>query len=119
MQKIVIQREKRHKRLRMRIKGSNLRPRLSVYRSHKNIYAQVVNDTENKTLLFLSTQDKELKQKINSGGNIKAAECLGEILAKKAKEKGITKLTFDRGAYAYHGRIKALAESARKAGLEF
>lgn len=115
----VIKREKRHSRVRIKVRGTQERPRLSIYRSHKNIFAQIINDIENKTLFSLSTQDQEIKNKVAYGGNIKAAQFLGEILAKRAKEKGITKVTFDRGAYPYHGRIKAFAESARKGGLEF
>lgn len=114
-----IKRKKRHQRLRIKVKGSQARPRLSVYRSHKNISVQIIDDMASKTLFSASTQDKEIKQKVVYGGNIKAAEFLGEILAKKALELGITKVMFDRGAYYYHGRIKAFAESARKGGLEF
>jgi large subunit ribosomal protein L18 len=114
-----LQRNKRHLRVRVKIKGSSERPRLSVFRSHRNIFAQIIDDNEKKTLFSLSTQDKEIKQKIARGGNIKAAEFLGELLAKKAKEKGVTKVAFDRSAYPYHGRIKAFAESARKGGLQF
>jgi len=115
----LIKRKKRHQRVREKVSGYEDRPRLSVYRSHKNIYAQIIDDKKNKTLFSFSTQEKEIKERGVYAGNIKAAQLLGEILAKKAKEKGITKVAFDKGAYAYHGRIKAFAESARKEGLEF
>jgi large subunit ribosomal protein L18 len=90
-----------------------------VHRSLKNIYTQLIDDVNNKTLLSTSTRDTKLKDKLKYGGNIKAATLVGKILATKAKSKGITKVVFDRGGYAYHGRIKALAESARKNGLSF
>lgn len=114
-----IKRQQRHKRIRNKLNGCEERPRLSVYRSHKNIYAQIIDDTKYKTLFSFSTQDKEIKGKIVYGGNIKAAQLLGEKVAREAKEKGITKVAFDKGAYSYHGRIKAFVESARKGGLEF
>jgi len=114
-----IRHKKRHERVRDKLSGTTERPRLSVYRSHRNIFAQIIDDTKNKTLFSYSTQHKEIKQKATYGGNIKAAQMLGEILAQKAKEKGITKVAFDKGPYSYHGRIKALVESARKGGMEF
>ena len=114
-----LQRKKRHRRVRVKLKGSAQRPRLAVYRSHKNIYAQLVDDTSRKTLFSFSTQSKEMKEKTPRAGNIKAAQLLGELFAEKAKAKGILKVAFDKGAYYYHGRIKAFAESARKGGLEF
>lgn len=114
-----LQRKKRHQRVRVKLKGNAQRPRLAVYRSHKNIYAQLIDDTSHKTLFSFSTQSKEVKEKTARGGNIKAAEFLGEFFARKAKEKGVLKVAFDKGAYYYHGRIKAFAESARKGGLEF
>lgn len=110
---------KRHRRIRLGISGRSQRPRLVVHRSLKNLYAQVIDDTRNMTLFSLSTQDKEIKEKFASGGNAKAAGLFGEIFARRAKEKGITKIIFDRAGYLYHGRIKAFAESLRKAGLEF
>lgn len=109
----------RHDRIRRRLSGTSQRPRLSIFRSLKNIYAQIVDDTSNHTLISLSTQDKEIKKNCAYGGNVKAAGLLGEVLAKKAKDKGIDKVVFDRGGYLYHGRVRALAEGARKAGLEF
>lgn len=95
------------------------RPRLIVHRSLKNISAQVVDDTSNKTLFSLSSVNKEIRQKFPSAGNIKSAEFFGEVFARKAKEKGITRVTFDRAGYLYHGRIKVFADALRKNGLEF
>ncbi|MDP2938821.1 MAG: 50S ribosomal protein L18 [Candidatus Omnitrophota bacterium] len=109
----------RHKRIRKKVRGNKERPRLSVYRSLKNIFCSIIDDSIGKTLLSVSTLDKELRNTIKYGGNIKAANALGSFLAKQAKAKGITKVCFDRGGYIYHGRIKSLAEAARKEGLEF
>lgn len=92
---------------------------MSVYRSLKHIYAQIINDTNGTTLVAASTLDPALKDKITYGGNIEAARLVGELIAKKAMEKGITRVVFDRGGNIYHGRIAALAEAAREAGLEF
>lgn len=103
----------------MKINGTVERPRLIVHRSLKNLSAQVVDDTANKTVFFLSTSDKQIKDKYPSAGNIKAAQFFGEIFSKKLIEKGITKVVFDRAGYLYHGRIKAFVESLRKGGLEF
>jgi large subunit ribosomal protein L18 len=114
-------REKRHKRIRRKITGTKERPRLSVRRSINHIYAQVIDDTAGKTLLQLSTLSKGLKDKLSVGlaGNVKGAVLLGAALAEKCKKEGITKVVFDRAGYLYHGRIKALAEAARKGGLSF
>lgn len=112
-------RAKRHNRIRLRMHGTSERPRLIVRRSLKNIQAQVIDDTQNKILLSGSTQDKQLKQKLASAGNIKASEVFGEIFAKKAIEKGISEIVFDRAGYLYHGRVKAFAEALRKGGLKF
>lgn len=109
----------RHRRIRVKLIGTPERPRLNIFRSLKNIYVQIIDDINNKTLVSVSTLDKELKSKIQYGGNVKAASILGEALAQKAKTKGISKVAFDRAGYVYHGRVKAVAESARKAGLEF
>lgn len=114
-----ISRLKRHRRIRLRMTGTLERPRLVVHRSLKNLSAQVVDDTVNKTLFFLSTSAKEIKEKCPAGGNIKAAQLFGEIFSKKLIEKGITKIIFDRAGYLYHGRIKAFVENLRKGGLEF
>ncbi len=112
-----IARIRRHERIRKKVVGTLERPRLSVYRSHKNMYAQLINDDDNTTLLTCTTLQEECKGK--HGANIKTAAMLGEILAKKAKEKGIEKVVFDRSGYLYHGCIKSLAEAARKGGLVF
>ena len=109
---------KRHRRIRKKISGTKDRPRLSVYRSLKNIYAQLIDDESNTTILTCSTQQKPLKEQVKSN-NVQAATLLGESLAKGAKEKGIEEVVFDRGGYLYHGRIKAVAEAARKGGLKF
>ena len=110
----------RQTRVREKIKKSaNGRYRLSIFRSSKNIYAQIIDDDKGKTLLSSSTLDKKIKSKFKNTGNKEAASEIGKILAEKAKEKGIKKVIFDRGKYLYHGRIKALADSARKSGLEF
>ena len=110
---------KRHRRLRKKIIGSKERPRLSIHRSLANIYVQFVDDVNEKTLCSISTLHPKVKEKAKYGGNIKAAQALGEEAAALAKSKGISMAVFDRGGYIYHGRIKALAESARKGGLVF
>ncbi len=110
---------KRHKAIRLKMSGNSETPRLVVHRSLKNISGQLVDDTVNKTILTMTTQDKEIKGKLKYAGNVKAAEVLGVELAKKAKEKGISKIVFDRGGYLYHGRIKAFADALRKGGLVF
>jgi large subunit ribosomal protein L18 len=110
---------KRHHRIRLRMSGDGERPRLVVHRSLKNFYAQVIDDTENKILFSLSTLDKDVKQKFPCAGNLKATQFFGEVFANKAKEKGITKIIFDRAGYLYHGRIKAFTDALRKGGLVF
>ena len=110
---------KRHRAIRLRMSGSAEKPRLVVHRSLKNLTGQVVNDAENRVLFSFSTSDKEIKQKFPSAGNVKAAVFFGELFAKKAKEKGIQKVIFDRAGYLYHGRVKAFADALRKGGLEF
>ena len=112
-------RERRHKRIKKRLFGTKTRPRMVVYRSNKNIYVQLVDDLQHKTLMSISTNTPALKEKAGYGGNKKAASLLGELLAKKAVEKGIGGVVFDRSGYMYHGRLKALAESAKKGGLSF
>lgn len=109
---------KRHKRLRMKVQGSKERPRLSLRRSLNHLYAQAVDDGANKTLFSVSTLDKEIKGKFPSAGNLKAAEFLGEVFARRAKEKGLTKFVFDRAGCLYQGRVKAFADAVRKGGLE-
>ncbi len=111
---------KRHTRIRKKISGHIERPRLSLYRSLKNMYAQIIDDEAGKTLLALSTASKELADKVKKdGGNVKGASLLGEALAGACKKNGITKVVLDRSGYVYHGRVKALAEAARKGGLDF
>ncbi|AKL97038.1 50S ribosomal protein L18 [Clostridium aceticum] len=112
-------RMKRHQRVRNKVSGTAKRPRLNVYRSLNNIYAQVINDENGQTLAAASTMDKEIKQQAEATGNQNAAKLVGQLVAKRALEKGITTVTFDRGGYIYHGRVKAMAEGAREAGLNF
>ena len=108
------QRMKRHTRVRGKISGTPERPRLNVYRSNANIYAQIIDDVQGVTLVSASSLDKE----IEGGGNKAAARQVGLALAARAKEKGITEVVFDRGGYVYHGRVQALAEGAREGGLQ-
>ena len=110
-------RQKRHFRSRKNIFGTAEKPRLNVYRSLSNIYAQIINDVTGETLVSASTVEKDIKE--NYGGNIEAAKAVGEAIAKKALEKGIKVVVFDRGGYIYHGRVKELADGAREAGLKF
>lgn len=110
---------KRHLRVRKKIEGTTERPRLNIFRSAKHMYAQIIDDTKGVTLVAASTNDKDLKSDIANGGNIEAARKVGETIAKLAKEKGIDTVVFDRGGYIYHGRVQALADAAREAGLEF
>ncbi|TFD99358.1 MULTISPECIES: 50S ribosomal protein L18 [Jeotgalibacillus] len=110
-------RKKRHARVRTTITGTEQRPRLNVYRSNKHIYAQLIDDVNGVTLASASTKDKELG--LESGGNVEAATKVGEAIAKRAAEKGMKSVVFDRGGYLYHGRVKALADAARENGLEF
>jgi len=105
-----------HKRIRRKLAGNMERPRLAVFRSVAHIYAQVIDDTQGKTLVSASSVDKGGK---TNGGNVAAAKAIGKLVAERAKEKGIKSVVFDRGGYLYHGRVKALAEAARAAGLEF
>jgi large subunit ribosomal protein L18 len=109
----------RHQRLRRKIQGTVERPRLCISRSLNNFSAQVINDLDGKVLLGMSTMSKDIRTKIKDGGNVSAAESLGGIFAAEAIKKGIKKVSFDRGGHAYHGRVKAFAEAARKAGMEF
>ncbi|HXK62565.1 MAG TPA: 50S ribosomal protein L18 [Acidobacteriota bacterium] len=111
-------RRKIHRRIRHVLKGTAEVPRLCVYRSLKHIYAQIVDDETGRTLVSASTLDIEGK-KLEQGGNLTAAKRVGKAIAEKAQEKGTTRIVFDRGGYLYHGRIKALAEAAREAGLKF
>lgn len=108
----------RHYRVRKKITGTAERPRLNVFRSAKHIYAQIIDDVNGVTLAASSTLDKELEG-VENGGNVEAARKVGEAIAKKAQEKGLKSVVFDRGGYLYHGRVQALADAAREAGLEF
>ncbi|TVX84812.1 50S ribosomal protein L18 [Paenibacillus agilis] len=110
---------KRHLRVRKKIQGTTARPRLNVFRSSKHIYAQLIDDVKGVTVASASTMDKELRDQIKNGGSVEAAAKVGELIAKRAKEQGQTNVVFDRGGYLYHGRIQALADAAREAGLEF
>jgi large subunit ribosomal protein L18 len=115
-------RQKVHTRIRKKLAGTTERPRLNVYRSLNHIYAQVVDDAEGKTLVSATSVEKGkgIKgDKRPTGGNVSSAKEVGKLIAERAKEKGIKKVVFDRGGYLYHGRIKALADAAREAGLEF
>jgi large subunit ribosomal protein L18 len=105
-----------HKRIRQRVAGTEERPRLAVFRSLNHIYAQVIDDGQGVTVAAAATTEKDLRGK---GGNVEGAKLIGQKVAERAKEKGIIKVVFDRGGYLYHGRVKALAEAARQAGLEF
>ena len=109
----------RHKRVRRKVFGTPQRPRLCVFRSSNNIYAQIIDDTNRVTLVAASSLDEAVKGAVNHTGNKEAAKMVSEMVAKKAVEKGITEVVFDRGGYIYHGRIKELAEGAREAGLKF
>ena len=110
---------KRHWRLRKNINGTAERPRLNVFRSLNNIYAQVIDDVNGVTLVAASSLDKELKDQNVTGGNAEGAKLVGALVAKRAVEKGITTVVFDRGGFQYHGKVKALADAAREAGLNF
>jgi len=112
-------RKLRHLRIRARVIGTSERPRLAVFRSLNHIYAQVVDDTTGRTLAAVDSRAPDFRQKAKAGGNVAAAKIVGELLAQRAKAHGITQVVFDRGGYQYHGRVKALAEAARAAGLAF
>ena len=108
----------RHKRVRRKVSGTAQRPRLCVFRSSNNIYAQIIDDTNRVTLVAASSLEADVKGAVNHTGNKEAAKLVGQLVAKKAVEKGITEVVFDRGGYLYHGRVSALADAAREAGLE-
>ena len=112
-------RKARHARVRKKIAGTAAKPRLNVYRSTQNIYAQIIDDVTGNTLIAASSLETSIKEKVSHTGNKEAAKLVGELVAKKALEKGIENVTFDRGGYLYHGRVKELAEGAREAGLKF
>ena len=112
-------RVKKHRRLRNHLAGTAERPRLAVFRSNNHMYAQVIDDTVGNTLVSASTLDKEVKAEVKKTNNVEAAAYLGTVIAKKALDKGINTVVFDRGGFIYEGKIKALADAAREAGLEF
>jgi large subunit ribosomal protein L18 len=110
-------RDRIHRRIRHKVRGTGERPRLAVFRSLKHIYAQLIDDTEGRTLVAASSAEKSAGTA--SGGNVAGARLIGKVIAERAKEHGIKRVVFDRGGYIYHGRVKALADAAREAGLEF
>ncbi|MCQ4726885.1 50S ribosomal protein L18 [Anaerotignum faecicola] len=110
---------KRHYRIRNKISGTAAQPRLAVFRSNKHIYAQLIDDVNGHTLAAASTMEADIASKLETTSNIAAATAVGEAIAKKALEKGISEAVFDRGGYVYHGKVKALADAAREAGLQF
>ncbi|MCU0463072.1 MAG: 50S ribosomal protein L18 [Anaerolineae bacterium] len=112
-------RERRHARVRARVEGSSERPRLNIYRSVANIYAQVIDDTVGRTLVSASSIDTEVAPQVEGKTKSEVAKIVGQIVAQRAKDAGITKVVFDRGGFRYHGRVAALAEGAREGGLEF
>ena len=112
-------REKKHLKVRNHLSGTTARPRLSVYRSNKHIYAQVINDETGTTICSAGTVEKDVKAALKYTDDVAAAEYIGDLIAKRALEKGVTKVVFDRGGFIYQGKVAALADAARKAGLEF
>ncbi|MCR4617329.1 MAG: 50S ribosomal protein L18 [Lachnospiraceae bacterium] len=112
-------RAKKHMRIRNRFSGTAERPRLAVFRSNNHMYAQIIDDVEGKTLVAASTMEKEVKAELDKTNNVDAAAYVGTVIAKRALEKGIKEVVFDRGGFIYQGKIAALAEAAREAGLEF
>ena len=112
-------RRRRHYRLRRRVTGTTQRPRLAVFRSLKHIYAQIIDDAQGQTLAAASTMDGALKGNLKTGGDIEAAKAVGKLIAERGKEMGVSQVVFDRGGFAYHGRIASLADAAREAGLDF
>ncbi|WP_058485951.1 50S ribosomal protein L18 [Defluviitalea phaphyphila] len=112
-------RAKKHLKIRRKLYGTAQTPRLAVFRSDKHIYAQVIDDVKGVTLAAASTLEKDIKNQLEKTNNVEAAKVVGAAVAKKALDKGITKVVFDRGGYVYHGKVKALADAAREAGLQF
>jgi large subunit ribosomal protein L18 len=112
-------RRRRHYRLRRRVTGTPARPRLAVFRSLKHIYAQIIDDADGRTLAAASTMDASLKGQLKTGGDLDAAKAVGKLVAERGKEKGVSQVVFDRGGFAYHGRVASLADAAREAGLDF
>ena len=113
------QRLRRHRRLRKQVVGLPTKPRMAVFRSHKHLYVQLINDVSNATILGCSTNTTEFRTQVKRGGNVPAAEALGKWIAAEATKRGIKHVVFDRGGYEFHGRIKAVAEAARQGGLTF
>jgi len=116
---ILRQRIRRRHRVRRHIRGTTERPRLAVFRTHKHIYAQIIDDSAGRTLASASSMDKQIRDAIGFGGNKQAAEAIGKAVAERAQAAGVKKVCFDRGEFRYHGRVAALAEAARAAGLDF
>lgn len=112
-------RARRHKRIRMRLSGTAERPRLNVFRSEQHIYAQVIDDVAQRTLVSASTVEQAVREQVPHGNTVAAAQEIGKLVAQRARELGVTRVVFDRGGYLYHGRVQALADAAREAGLEF
>jgi large subunit ribosomal protein L18 len=113
------QRLRRRFRVRKPLRGTAERPRLSVFRTHKHIYVQIIDDASGKTLASASSVDRQIREAVGFGGNKQAAEAIGRAVAERARAAGVTKVCFDRGSFKYHGRVAALADAARAAGLEF
>lgn len=119
-QKVVEKRRQRRKfHVRDRVRGDSQRPRLSVFRSHRHVACQLIDDAAGRTLVSVSSRDKEIRDSIRYGGNRDAAQAIGKVLAERALAAGIRQVRFDRGCYKYHGRVAALADGAREGGLEF
>lgn len=119
MEKKAMQLRRRKRRVRKKVSGTSERPRLTVFRSHKHIYAQVIDDAAGRTIASASSMDGSLRQRLSHGGNREAATAVGETVAAVAAEAGVKQVVFDRNGYPYHGRVRELAEAARKGGLEF
>ncbi|MFP3937023.1 MAG: 50S ribosomal protein L18 [Phycisphaerae bacterium] len=119
MEKKAMQHARRKRRVRKKVSGTSEKPRLSVFRSHKHIYAQVIDDTAGRTIVAASSLDRTLRERLSHGGNREAASAVGEAVAGKAVEAGVKKVVFDRNGFPYHGRVRELADAARKGGLEF
>ena len=114
-----LERTRRHARVRTKVSGTAERPRLCVYRSNSNLYAQIIDDVAGNTLVAASTLDKEVRDSIKKSSTIEAAGFIGKVIAERAVKSGVSEVVFDRGGYIYHGRVKALADEAREAGLKF
>ncbi len=108
-----------HLRIRKRVRGRTQGPRLNIFRSSRHIYAQIIDDSRGHTLVAASSRDQEVRRTLKSGGNLAAAKTVGQVLAARAKDAGVSRVVFDRGGYRYHGRVKALAEAVRASGLQF